>query len=76
MPGPNCLLGICCPPKSPSAKQALMEEICAGLGWTTPPQHQAAKDVSEWLLENYDLAPAHTLTKLFEAVATYARENP
>lgn len=76
MPGPNCLLGVCCPPRSSAAKQALADEVCAGLGWTTQAEQDAAKDVAEWVLDNYDLMPFESTDKLKEEIAALARENP
>lgn len=75
MPGPNCLLGVCCPPRSAEAKQALTDEIVNGLSLASE-NDGSAKDVAEWLLDNYDLMPLYSTDKLKEDIATLARENP
>lgn len=76
MPGPNCLLGVCCPPRSAAAKQALADAMCAGLGWSTRAQQSAARAAAAWTLDNYDLMPLSSTDKLKEDIATLARENP
>jgi hypothetical protein len=75
MPGPNCLLGICCPPGSPEAKAALATEIVTGLELDKPSE-EVAEEIARWLLDNYDLAPHGSLRQLFADVAAFARENP
>ena len=75
MPGPNCLLGVCCPPRSAAAKQALTDEIVAGLNLSSE-NAWSAKEVAEWLLDHYDLMPLESTDKLKDAIATLARENP
>lgn len=71
----NCLLGVCCPPRSASAKQALTDDIVAGLNLASE-NDGSAKDIAEWLLDHYDLMPFESTDKLKEEIAALARENP
>lgn len=70
--GPNCLLGICCPPRSPSAKASLAAEIHAGTGM----EHEYCAKAAAWLLENYDLMPLGSTDQFKAEIARLARETP
>lgn len=68
---PCCILGVCCPPNRRAARsQALAQEISEGLGWAaegTPERGGVARDVAEWLMNNYDLVPHGLGTAIVEA---------
>lgn len=76
--GPNCLLGVCCPPGGPAAQSALAEQIAHDLGWDaskTDTTTGNARVIAEWILDHYDLAPHGTLRELFSQIAALAREQ-
>lgn len=69
----NCVLSVCCPPRSPQQKMALYEEMmngCPGADGDT------VKRLASWVAETFDLAPAGTLVEFKAIVARLARENP
>jgi hypothetical protein len=72
MPGANCLLGICCPPRSPSAKKSLAEELARG----TDMEAQYCAKAAHWILDNYDLMPLNSTDSFKAEIARLARENP
>lgn len=67
----NCILAVCCPPRSPQQKIALYEDMSKALGETP-----SLKEVCHWVSENLDLAPAGSLEAFKAEIARLARENP
>lgn len=68
----NCILGVCCPPRSTKQKQALAEEMAKALSGTT----ESYEDIAAWMVNNFDLAPPGSLTAFKTEIARLARENP
>ena len=64
-----CILAVCCPANSEKQRKALANEMAKALNGN-PEDTQPAAD---WILENFDLAPAGSLTNLKTAVADLAR---
>lgn len=52
-----CAVGICCPPKSPQQRAALVSEAMHGTGL----DQASAEKVADWMMRDYDLAPKGTL---------------
>lgn len=67
-----CILGICCPPSSAKQRLALAKQIRTD--YPMVPQ-QYAEQAAEWILKNFDLAPAGTLGEFKKAIAKIAREH-
>lgn len=72
--GPNCLLAICCPPRSQKQKTALAQEMCRRLKWPDA-KYAEALSIADWIAETFDLAPLGTLVELKAVIAKLAREN-
>ena len=68
----NCILEICCPPRSEGAVDALAEEM-AGAFPTWPGTSPAA--IAAWVLKNFDLAPKGSLQAFKDSIRDYAREG-
>lgn len=67
-----CILGVCCPAGSQAQQDALEKElvkdgICA---------KSEAPRYAGWLLQNFDLAPVGSLTKLKAEIAKLAKHAP
>lgn len=62
-----CILGVCCPARSLEQRAALAHELARAFPTIDAPA------VAEWLLTQFDLAPADTLTDFKNAVARMAR---
>lgn len=67
-----CILGICCPPASRKQITALAKQI--RVDYPQVPM-QYAEQAAEWILKNFDLAPAGTLNGYARAIAKIAREH-
>lgn len=70
--GPNCLLGICCPP--PRQLEQLASLLASELGWSAHKDDKStgnAYAAAECVLKHFDLAP-HGTTALFRKVAEIA----
>lgn len=65
-----CALGICCPPLSQEQVDALAEEMVHG----GTCDMETAKPIAAWLLKEYDLAPAGSLTELKRHIAKLVRK--
>lgn len=64
-----CILAVCCPPGSQKQNRALVTELVkAGVC-----DEEYAPKVATWILKNFDLAPAGTLTDFKAALAKLAR---
>lgn len=73
--GPNCLLGICCPPSQ--QEDVLATAIANSFGWSaekTPLKVGNARAVAEWVLAHFDLAPKNSITPLLRKAGELARE--
>lgn len=71
--GPNCLLGICCPPAQQT--EVLATAIANSFGWSAERTEQKtgnAYAVAEWLLARFDLAPKGTITPLLRKAGELA----
>lgn len=64
-----CILGVCCPSQSDEQRVALAHEIESDLGCTP----EEARKHADWIIDNFDLAPAGTLTAYRDAIAALAR---
>lgn len=67
-----CALEICCPPGSAKQAKALAKMIRED--YPAVPQ-QYAEQAAEWILKNFDLAPAGTLGEFKKSIAKIAREH-
>lgn len=65
--GPNCLLGICCPPERQREALARMLNIAMGTGSTADGKAAAA-----CILDHFDLAPKGTITPLLRKASELA----
>lgn len=66
-----CILGVCCPPRSPDQTSALARELVAA---GVLDETQAAA-VAAWILESYDLAPPGSLDDLKKEIAKMVRKS-
>lgn len=66
----NCVLAVCCPPKSREQKNALAQMMAEALRGT-----EDYSAIAGWVVDNFDLAPSGTLQPFKDAVAKLAREN-
>lgn len=65
-----CILGICCPPRSPDQTTALaLEMVHAGVL-----EMETATTVAAWILQAYDLAPPGSLDDLKKEIAKAVRK--
>lgn len=64
--GPNCLLGICCPPED--QRVVLMKALVEGCGL----EDGAADKASQWILDHFDLAPKDQFTPLLRKAGELA----
>ena len=67
-----CILGVCCPPASVQQRDALAHAISDGVKI----EYADCERVAEWVLKNFDLAPAGFLSPLLVDIAKMAREHP
>lgn len=65
-----CLLGVCCEPNSAAQRQALISEM-ENDGF----EAEAAAKTADWILANFDLAPAGSLTEFKAKVGAMARQG-
>jgi hypothetical protein len=69
--GPNCLLGVCCPPVNQESVLANM--IDSHFGWTAHPGDNAvAREVANFILDHFDLAPKDSITPLLRLAGKLA----
>lgn len=75
--GPNCMLGICCPPKRQA--EVLAAAINQDLGWDSDARFAAEKaagtSVASWILNHFDLAPKDSITPLLRKAGELARNE-
>lgn len=73
--GPNCLLGVCCPPKAQRDLLALAlatTEKQGGAGMLSEEADLAAG----WILGHFDLAPKDSVTPLLRKAGELAKSSP
>lgn len=66
-----CILGVCCPPESPSQRVALAQELEHDTG--VPMEY--CETVAAQILKDYDLAPKGTLQAFKDAIAKMVRHR-
>lgn len=73
--GPNCALGICCPPgqQREVLARAIQSAARDGIGGKIGPA--AAGSVAAWILDHFDLAPKDSITPLLRKAGELAREQ-
>jgi hypothetical protein len=69
--GPNCLLGICCPPAS--QRDVLAAAIAKTFARDVEPAN--AKLIAHWLLDHFDLVPKDSITPLLQLAGKLVRED-
>jgi hypothetical protein len=68
--GPNCLLGICCPPAQQS--NVLAHMLDSRFRWSNGGDSNIAHDIADYLLEHFDLMPKDSVTPLLRLAGKLA----
>lgn len=73
-----CVLEVCCPPRSERQKKALAAEMMKAFGWDDEMTSYQVDPLTlaAWIVNNYDLAPAGSLSAFKGTIARLARESP
>lgn len=67
-----CILGVCCPPGSQEQIDALASELSVAHPDMEVPYAQKA---AAWVLKNFDLAPAGSLSEFKREIAAVIRRR-